>query len=479
MEKNGTIWPLMNKLLLFAVVTTGLMVVLSLTLGPGHIIALAFGLVPLLLCGAFFLMKKTLRLFLFLYAVIFVIMGITRYVTFPLPVGILVDILIGLCFFSFLLHSLSPNKQHKPVVPPIFFLTLIWLGYCILEIANPHSSIGNWATTVRGIAFYLVLFPLLVFFFCNKVQQMRVFLILWGALILFAGFKAFIQKTIGFDSAEWLWLNTSGARTHILYSGIRYFSFFTDAANFGCHMGLGVVVFSILGIYEKSVKLKYFYFAVVFVATYGMMISGTRAAMGVPFAGLACFICIIKQWRWVTAGLLLFVAAFVLFNFTSIGNSNASMRRMRTAFQFEKDASYNLRVENQKRMRQFMNNYPFGIGIGSAKHSDGNAVMSGMATDSSFVLVWVETGAVGAFIYVSILLVILGYGMYCVLFKLKDPLIRGITCALTSGYAGMLVAGYGNEVFHQFPTGPTLYICMAFIMLSPQFDKELMYERKS
>ncbi|MBP1618531.1 MAG: hypothetical protein H6Q14_2358 [Bacteroidetes bacterium] len=468
-----------NQLLLVVVVSVGLFLIQSLALGNGVAVASLFALVPLLLSGLYLLFRNPLWTFGLLCLVNFFIQGATRYVNIPLPIGVVFDVFLFLTFIVIVFHGyFHPNKEKKPI-PPLYYLMLLWLVYCLLQLFNPESTAANWITTIRGVAVYFVAFPLIVFLLLDKTKYLKRYILFWGILILLAGLKAFVQKNIGLDSAERLWLYTYGAHTHVIYSGIRYFSFFGDAANFGCHMGLGIVVYSIVALYEKSVKLKIFYWIVVAVATYGMMVSGTRAAMAVPFAGLACFIVIIRQWKLVVAGFIVFVLALFVFNFTTIGNSNDSMRRMRTAFQFEKDASYNLRKENQQKMRAFMGDYPFGLGIGSAKHAEEGHLMDDMATDSSFVFIWVENGIVGVTLYVGLLLLVLGYGCYLVFFKLKQPYIRGVTSAFVSGYAGMLVAGYGNEVFHQFPTGPTLYICMAFIMLSPQFDKELMYERKS
>ncbi|UZJ65407.1 hypothetical protein OKW96_04210 [Sphingobacterium sp. KU25419] len=86
----------------------------------------------------------------------------------------------------------------------------------------------------------------------GQSPQVAVIFGLWGTLIILGSLKAIGQKYIGFDHFESAWLYTFGAHTHVIYSGIRYFSFFTDAANFGCHMGLGIVVFTILSFYEKS-----------------------------------------------------------------------------------------------------------------------------------------------------------------------------------------------------------------------------------
>ena len=52
-------------------------------------------------------------------------------------------------------------------------------------------------------------------------------------MTLLAAAKGYWQKNKGFDSTELSWLWAYGARTHFIHSGIRYFSFFTDAGLFG------------------------------------------------------------------------------------------------------------------------------------------------------------------------------------------------------------------------------------------------------
>jgi O-antigen ligase len=348
--------------------------------------------------------------------------------------------------------------------------------FCILEIINPMSTFSNWITTVRSIGIHIVLFQILVFLNLDNLQRIRLFFSFWGVLILCAALKAIGQKYIGFDRFESAWLYTFGAHTHVIYSGIRYFSFFTDAANFGCHMGLGIVVFTILAFYESERNLRSYYILVVILAFFGLMISGTRAAIAVPFVGFTVFIVLVKEWKWMILGAMLLLLAFSFFNLTTIGNSNADVRRMRTAFSFSNDASFNVRLENQKKMRAFMSEYPFGIGLGGAKHTNEGDVMHGIATDSSFVFIWVETGIVGLISYIVICLFILCLGTYYVLFMLKDKRIKSIAAASTAGLAGIMVAGYANEVLHQMPTGQTVYILMGIIMLAPIIDKKLCNE---
>lgn len=441
----------------------------------GVAMGILFFLLPLLFLLVIYCLSSPISCFFLLYIASFLVMGVGRYVILPLPAGVILDLLILFNFLCLSLHYIRGNPLGKLYYNPFLFISMLWMIFCLLEIINPMSTFANWITTVRSIGMHIVFFQLLVFLCLDNLEKLRVFFGLWGILILLGALKAIGQKYIGLDRFESSWLYTFGAHTHVIYSGIRYFSFFTDAANFGCHMGLGIVVFTILAFYEKDANRRVFYIAVALLAVYGLMISGTRAAMAVPFVGFAFFIILVKEWKWIILGVSLLVLAFSFFNLTTIGNSNADIRRMRTAFSFSDDASFNVRLENQKKMRSFMSDHPFGIGLGGSKHANQGDVMHGIATDSSFVFIWVETGIIGLILYILMCLTILSFGTYYVLFVLKDNRIKSIAAASTAGLAGIMVAGYANEVLHQMPTGQTVYILMGIIMLSPVIDKKLSY----
>lgn len=441
----------------------------------GVAMGILFFLLPLLFLLVIYCLSSPISCFFLLYIASFLVMGVGRYVILPLPAGVILDLLILFNFLCLSLHYIRGNPLGKLYYNPFLFISMLWMIFCLLEIINPMSTFANWITTVRSIGMHIVFFQLLVFLCLDNLEKLRVFFGLWGILILLGALKAIGQKYIGLDRFESSWLYTFGAHTHVIYSGIRYFSFFTDAANFGCHMGLGIVVFTILAFYEKNANRRIFCIAVALLAVYGLMISGTRAAMAVPFVGFAFFIILVKEWKWIILGVSLLVLAFSFFNLTTIGNSNADIRRMRTAFSFSDDASFNVRLENQKKMRSFMSDHPFGIGLGGSKHANQGDVMHGIATDSSFVFIWVETGIIGLILYILMCLTILSFGTYYVLFVLKDNRIKSIAAASTAGLAGIMVAGYANEVLHQMPTGQTVYILMGIIMLSPVIDKKLSY----
>jgi O-antigen ligase len=201
--------------------------------------------------------------------------------------------------------------------------------------------------------------------------------------------------------------------------------------------------------------------------------------MAVPFVGFTFFILLSKKWKIILPGIILIIMVFVFFKFTYIGHGNTEIRRMRSAFNVTQDSSFKLRNSNQQKMRVFMQKHPFGIGIGEAKRTEPGDLMYQLPTDTSLVYIWVETGIVGLTFFLLVLLVVFVKGSYDVWFKIRNLQLRGILSALIAGWAGILASAYGNEMLQQFPNGPIVYMCMAFIIMGRKFDKAISDEEKT
>ena len=55
--------------------------------------------------------------------------------------------------------------------------------------------------------------------------------------------------------------------------------------------------------------------------------------------------------------------------------------------------------------------------------------------------------------------------------KLRDPGLRYTAVAFTSGYAGILLANYGNSVMTQFPNSFTTLFSVAFVFMMTRWDE--------
>lgn len=437
---------------------------------------LAVGLLPLILCLGFYAIDNPAWTLFGLFVGNYLIMGLSKYV-YNLPLGMILDVMLLFSFFTLVVKSMYSRVEWERAKSGLTLAAVIWTVYCCLELANPASGfVAAWASSIRSYAFVFLAVVILSQIIFTKYQHLKIMLMIWSLLTVVAVGKACIQKFIGFDAAENYWLFVLGGRTtHIINTGVRYFSIFSDAANFGASMGLSMVVFAIAGIYSQGRNRLWFY-VVSAVACYGMLLSGTRSALAVPFVGLALFVVMARHTRAMILGAVVLFSAFVFLNYTSIGQGNALIRRARSAFN-RNDPSYVLRLENQAKLRVLMHDKPFGVGLGmgggKALEHNPNSGIAQIPTDSWFVMVWVETGIVGVVLHICILLYVIGYGVWLVVFRLRDKQLRGFTAALVAGIAGIAVASGANEIFGQIPTGVIMYMSMAFIFLSPGYDRQL------
>lgn len=479
MERYGSITTPVSvpRLIVWALLAGGVAVLAMTFTKYGVLAGLAVSAIPAALCILWVTLRDPGLSMLGLFVVNYFIMALTRY-AHDLPFGLILDALIFYNILIISLQAMMHRIEWKRASSGLTVVAAIWVAYCTLEVVNPESvSVAGWFSSVRSVAFYFFFITVLTQLTMSEYKYLKYMLIVWSVLTLIAVAKACIQKFIGFNAAENYWLFVLGGRsTHIIRSGVRYFSFFSDAANFGASMGLSMVVFSISALYYRNPWIKAYLLLVAAAACYGMLISGTRSALAVPFIGYTAFIMMSRNIKVIVAGILLVLAAFVFLKFTTIGQGNAIVRRARSAFNTQ-DASFQVRLENQAKLRELMRDKPFGAGLGhgggKAKTFAPDAPLSQIPTDSWFVMIWVETGVVGILLHIGILLYILARGAWLVVFKLRNVQLRGFTAALTAGISGIVVMAYANEVLGQIPTGAILYMCMGFIFLAPRFDREL------
>ena len=285
--------------------------------------------------------------------------------------------------------------------------------------------------------------------------------------------KGIMQHFIGVDHWEKAWLDEGNYKTHILFGKLRSFSFLSDAGQFGANQAYSAVVALILSFGEKEKLKKMFFILVALFGLYGMVLSGTRGAISIPLAGLMAFFVLRKNIGVMITGFVFLVIIFVFFKFTTIGQGNDQIRRMRTAFNPE-DASLQVRLANQKKLKVYLASRPFGGGIGlggtKAQKYRPNAFLSQIATDSGYVLTWVEEGVIGLVLQLFILFYTISKASFEVMFRIRDPILKMKMAALIAGMFGIMVANYGNAVLAQMPTSILIYASMAIMLNSEKYD---------
>lgn len=444
-------------------------------IGVGLLYALLFGGIYF-----YFLLKKPIIGFYTAIGINFVILGSTRYLKTTLPIGFAIDGIMVLTFFALIFSRFRERVDWSPAKKQITVLAAIWLGYCILQLVNPEARMIEPWIAGRGIGFYFFFFIILTFMLVNTNKKLDTFLYVWGTFSILATLKGIVQMVFGVDYAEQVWLNNGGAQTHVLFGKLRVFSFFSDAGQFGGNQGYSGVVFLIYAMVKKGIP-KIFFITVGILGLYGMMISGTRGSIAVPFAGFMTFFVLRKNLKILGIGVIFVALVFVFFKYTSIANGNDQIRRMRGAFD-PKNKSLAVRLKNQNILKGYLASRPFGGGIGhagdKAQRFLPNAFLSNVATDSWYVLIWAELGIVGLIIHLFILFFVIGTASYKVMFKIRDPITKLKMSALISGMAGVMLASYGNAILGGLPTALLIYASMA-IMSNPKIFEEPLNQKST
>ena len=320
----------------------------------------------------------------------------------------------------------TKNTKYERCGNVMFLALIVWCLFCTLEVLNDTCGIGidvgAWYTTARSIAYQMMYIFLVFTIYISNPKILTKYLYVWGALSLFAAFWVWKQKNIGFTELENRWLMSRGRQTHILQGGtlIRYFSFYSDAANFGIGIASTAVAFLVFGITSKIRKHKIF--------------------------------------------------------------GNQQIRRMRSAFDKE-DASANQRSINQAAMKKYLAEAPWGIGMAvgyrNVPANNKYTFMATVAPDSEYVFIWIHTGVIGITTFLICTVIMILGACWIVLFRLRSPSLRGIGAGLVCAMVSQQLGGYGNQVLMQFPNCLIFYGGLTIVYVLPYLEEEWMaYEGK-
>ena len=216
--------------------------------------------------------------------------------------------------------------------------------------------------------------------------------------------------------------------------------------------------------------------------TWAVFPSGTRTALACLLAGFVAYIFLSKSFKIAVPFSIIFALFVFMLVFTTIGNGNQQIRRMRSAFD-KNDASKNVRSSNQAAMKKYLDEAPWGIGMGAGwDNVPANNKYTFMVTvppDSEYVFIWIHTGIIGITTFLILTAIMLLGACWIVLFMLKSPSLRGIGAGLTCAMVSQQLGAYGNQVLMQFPNGLVFYGGLTIVYVLPYLEKEwIEYENK-
>lgn len=458
--------------LLMAIFIVMLAVLLGIIIAYADV-AGAMGLLalPFIVLYLVWVFKKPVRgLYTVLYAGFFA-NGMIRYSTAPFGLSIDVFLLITL------IAALSnPQKGKALLLKNVFVYAItVWTCFTIFEIINPEArSFAAWFYSVRGTSLYMIQLIIVTILLIEDKQGVQKFIRIWILCSALAAIWGMKQLYLGVNHAEQLWLDAGAYKTHILFGRLRVFSFYSDAGQFGAAMGHIVLVCLVmsLGPFKRIHKLTYLVLGIFFF--WAMAISGTRGALFVPLSGFMVYLFLTKNFKVLSAGLLVVGTLFGLLKFTNVGAGNYQVQRMRSALD-PNDPSLQVRLDNQKKFAAYLKSRPIGGGIGSAgswgqRFSPGT-FLAETPTDSWYVKIWAETGIIGLWIHLAMILTIALTGTIMIFRMKNDIQLRQMSMALFSGYIGIAFASYSNQVIGQAPSGIVVFMSLGMVWLAYKWDK--------
>ena len=441
-------------------------------------------LTPALFFSIIVLSKYRMLAFWILIGINYIIQA--KWLSLPIPTS-LPNELLQLLLLT--LALIDTNHSHFDRSLNLMFLAIsTWCGFCTLEVFNDTCGIGidvpAWFTVARMIGYQLLYIFLVFTLYVTNPKVLVRYLYVWGFLVLFASFWVWKQQYIGFTASENSFLQGRGHSTHVLMAGtlIRYFSIYSDAANFGIGIASTAVAFIIFGITSKVRKLKVFFLIVGIAAAWAMFPSGTRTAIACFMAGMMMYVFLSKSFKIAIPFSIIFALFVFILAFTTVGQGNQQIRRMRSAFD-ENDASANARTVNQQAMKKYMAEAPWGIGMGvgyqNVPANNKYTFMAKIPPDSELVFIWIHTGIIGLTVFLCCMGLALFGGCRIVFFILKSPSLRGIGAGLCCAFGSQMVGGYGNQVLLQFPNCLIFYGGLAIVYVLPHIENEwIAYEEE-
>ncbi|WP_374948247.1 O-antigen ligase family protein [Mucilaginibacter sp.] len=395
------------------------------------------------------------------------------------PLGILMDAITYLLIFGFFL-----KKKYEPswdyFKNPISYFILAWLAYNLFEVINPAAaSILAWIYTVRTIGFLILIFFVFVYHI-RSIAYIRFLLKLWLFLCLLAAISGFQQENIGLLPFEHTFYYSDAEKLSFLFiqGHLRKVGIFPDPVTYSYNLVVAAVLCIVFAMADISLTKKVLLWLAVPFFLMTMLYSGTRAAY-VLLPAAMILLAILKFNKRIlffvsAAGLML---AFVVV----MPTSNPLIKRFQSAFNPSKDASYNVRTENQKKIKPFIISHPIGGGLGSVgqwgRKFAPNSMLAKFPPDSGYVRVAVEMGWIGLFLFCTLMFVILKTGINNY-YLIKNPELKNYCLAMVLVVFIFNVGNSPQQALVQYPSNILFYLASALVVVTMRLDKEEQEEKK-
>jgi cell division protein FtsW (lipid II flippase) len=205
-----------------------------------------------------------------------------------------------------------------------------------------------------------------------------------------------------------------------------------------------------------------------------MMISGSRGPLAIIGVGGMVYLIMSKRVAIASVGAVVGGGLYAFLRYTTILQGNYNVARLRSAFD-PNDASMLVRKAKEAVLSVYMADKPIGGGIGSAglwgERFAPGSFLANTPTDGLYSRIWMETGIIGLYLYLGLILFLVGIMGYRLWF-LPEGKVKQVLLAMYSGFIGVVVASYVNEILGQLPLSIICYSTPALILLVEHWYKQ-------
>jgi O-antigen ligase len=403
----------------------------------------------------------------------FFINYISEFLPDEVPIGTLLDGITYLLILGFFIKQ-RKEQDWTYFKNPISYVIILWMAYNLFEVLNPVApAILAWVYTVRTVGFIMLMYFVFVFHI-RSVGFLKFLFKLWLALATVAAISAFQQENFGFFGFEKKYLYADPLRVSLLFieGHMRKFAIFSDPVTFSYNMVMASLLCISLTMSNISRRKKIILGCMAAFFLYVMLYSGTRAAYVLVPAALVMLAVLKFNKKVLTFSL---IAGFFLAVLIVMPTYNPLIKRFQSAFKPSDDPSYNVRAENQKRIKPYILSHPIGGGLGSVgvwgRRFAPNSMLAKFPPDSGYVRVAVEMGWVGLILFCTLIFVVLYNGINF-FYLIKNPDLKVYCLAMILIIFALNVGNFPQQALVQYPSNILFYLAIAIMVVCMRLDNE-------
>jgi len=409
----------------------------------------------------------------------FLVFTINRiFASADLPIAMLVELPAYISLLGLLIYKWNVrNTLFVYFRNSIAYCLVGYLLFLLLQVVNPEMlSIDGWVVATRRFLVILVLFFIALHVF-ETTRNIVFFFSYWISLAFISGLYACYQQWFGLFDFEMNLIQFDKDKLGLLFIDgvLRKSSLFSDPATFGIVLASTFTFILVLLLSKVRKSKRGLLIFLNFVILLGVAYSGTRTAYFIIIAGIFLyFLMNIHQSRTILFSVFVFLG-FLCLMYLPI-NSNNTINRIRSTFEFSDDASLNVRDVNRASIQPYIYEHPFGGGLntsgGLGKKYNAGHILAGFPPDSGYVKAAIETGWVGLFLLCIIYFVTLHYGVVSY-FRCKNKILKSYLIACVVCVFTFVIAQYGQEATDQIPGFFLFYSCFAIFIKARHIDENL------